>query len=327
MATVSHQGVCPGWAAITNCPRPSRGPEGESGLFVSLKVTTARPGDEGPGRVCAVKMLRHGGRARRCRQTRTRGPGDSTFLFLKAPLAPGTASQTRLMASLQRTGRETHRVKGPGDATGSRPRSKQPLQPSSRPTSPLGAEPSQHRQGVPPPMGSARCCLRAGVKATRVLSTWGCDPIPESRVPDTERPPGCRSPRPSLRQGRESERRLHNAVLGVSPQQPERRPERPRTKFGGRESPRRGRGFTREQPRAQPSTRRPTSPGTHRGDRLRSHPGRTARPRTAPHLLTRTRELSGRWPTATEKQQRLLPGTLPRPPNGLALSPPPYQQP
>lgn len=32
---------------------------------------------------------------------------DSTFLFLKAPFAPGTASQTRLMASLQRRGRET----------------------------------------------------------------------------------------------------------------------------------------------------------------------------------------------------------------------------
>lgn len=29
-----------------------------------------------------------------------------TFLFLKAPLAPGTASQTRLMASLKRVGAE-----------------------------------------------------------------------------------------------------------------------------------------------------------------------------------------------------------------------------
>jgi hypothetical protein len=32
--------------------------------------------------------------------------GDRTFLFLRAPLAPGTASQTRLMASL-RAGRNS----------------------------------------------------------------------------------------------------------------------------------------------------------------------------------------------------------------------------
>lgn len=37
----------------------------------------------------------------------SREPRGPTFLFLKAPLVPGTASQTRLMASLKRTGRGT----------------------------------------------------------------------------------------------------------------------------------------------------------------------------------------------------------------------------
>lgn len=129
----------PGWGVsapqdtrgVTNCPRPSRGPERESGLFLSLNVTTARPGDEGTGQVCAVKEAgtwREGQAAEG--QPRTRGRGDCTFLFLKAPLAPGTASHTRLMASLQGTGRESHGVTGPGDGTGSRPQRKETRSPA-----------------------------------------------------------------------------------------------------------------------------------------------------------------------------------------------------
>ena len=95
---------------------------------------------------------------------------DSTFLFLKAPLAPGTASQTRLMASLKGAGREIHLSHQSGscnqETTRARPQGRHlPVQFSVDSAAPHAGvtrlplwqtEPRKMRPGRPePPAGSA----------------------------------------------------------------------------------------------------------------------------------------------------------------------------